>query len=206
MKGQKLSAPGAAQQPFANQRSYTGMSSPGGDLSRLGFEQLGKLRKGFARAKAARPTEREVKEPTGERNLFRVSGTKVAKRPSERARASHQTGEGELNSDLASRIAKHELRFTHCHKSCVCSERAHLRWAFIFDDPFILEHLGQSVSKTGFAIISEIRVKLRAWDVSFGARSLGQRPLSAWPLFPFTSAVSQANRVNGTKLNQIGPN
>jgi hypothetical protein len=31
MKGQKLSAAGAAQKPFANQESYAGMSSPGGE-------------------------------------------------------------------------------------------------------------------------------------------------------------------------------
>jgi hypothetical protein len=45
--------------------------SPGGDLSRLG---------------------------NGERNLSRQSGTKVALRPSERARASQRRDEGELNN------------------------------------------------------------------------------------------------------------
>jgi len=53
--------------------------------SHLGFEQVGKLRKGFATAKAVRPTERGVKEPNGEKNLAKP---KVAWRPSERARAS----------------------------------------------------------------------------------------------------------------------
>ena len=53
--------------------------SPGGDLSRLG---------------------------NGERNLSRQSGTKVAQRPSERARASQRRDEGELNSNLVGRATR----------------------------------------------------------------------------------------------------
>ncbi len=52
--------------------------SPGGDLSCLG---------------------------SGERNLFRVSGTKVAWRPSERARASQRRDEGELNTNIVEQAA-----------------------------------------------------------------------------------------------------
>src|SRR5579871_111266 len=71
-------------------------------LEPAGFEQLGKLRKGFATAKAVRPTERERASQksrteisdlsrlgTGESNLGEARGLR---RPSERARASETIG------------------------------------------------------------------------------------------------------------------
>jgi hypothetical protein len=42
------------------------------------------------------------------------------------------------------------------------SERAHLRWAFSFDGPFICEHLCLSVAKIAFAVINEICIKFPA--------------------------------------------
>jgi hypothetical protein len=86
--------------------SLPGAPAPGGDLSRLGFEQLGKLRKGFvprSGTKAVRPTERGAREPTGERNVFRPSerrsqSDRVSGRlPRSTWRASQRRDEGELN-------------------------------------------------------------------------------------------------------------